>query len=190
MPGDLSLPANIKDALPGDSTEYSATSFWTEKAFQERYGTGRDFQYIIIHQTEGHKEIDLSILTGPLSVHKYVTKKGERYHLLDDEFGAYGCGVHDPANKTYLLGELFSRNENLATLQIEMENFGHEDFTLPEYEASAIWTANWCRRYNIPVNRRHILGHRELNKQKRDPSDRWDWDLFIQMVKNCLAASS
>lgn len=186
MAGLLPYPANTRDALPGDSIEYSATSFWTEAAFQERYSVGRAFKYIIIHQTEGHREIDLSILTGPLSVHKYVTKNGERFHLLDDEFGAYGCGVHDPANKTYLLGELYSRNENLSTLQIEMENFGYEEFTGPEYEASAIWTAHWCRRYQIPVNRQHILGHRELNKMKKDPSDLWNWDRFLKMVEHYL----
>ncbi len=187
MPGQLYFPANTKDALPGDSAEFSATSFWTDAAFKARFGTGRAYQYVIIHQTEGHKELDMAILTGPLSVHKYVTKNGERYHLLDDEFGAYGCGVRDPAHKTYLLGEVFSRNENLATLQIEIENFGYEDFTDPEYEAAAFWTAHWCRRYNIPVNRQHLLGHRELNKLKRDPSDKWNWDYFISLVMDCLA---
>jgi len=148
-----------------------------------RYGTGRACRYVVIHQTEGERATDLAILTGSLSVHKYVTKTGQRYHLLDDEFGAYGCGVQNPAHKTYLLGELFSLNENLATLQIEMENWGYEEFTPAQYQASASWTAHWCQRYGIPVSREFILGHNQLNKLKNDPNQAWDWERFLALVK-------
>jgi N-acetyl-anhydromuramyl-L-alanine amidase AmpD len=175
--------SNSNDALNGDSTHYAATSYWTNQAFQERYGLYREYRYIIIHHTEGAKAVDLAILTGPLSVHKYVTKSGERYHLLDDKYGAYGCGVQDPAHKTYIMGEIYSRNENLATLQIEMENFGFEEFTEPQYAASAYWTANWCHRYAIPVSRDFILGHNQINKLKTDPNPTWDWERFLKMVQ-------
>ncbi len=183
----LDQPANLKDVLPGDSTEYAATSYWTEEAFQQRYGTGRAYHYIVLHHTAGAKPTDLSILTGPLSVHKYVTKIGERYHLLDDHFGAYGCGVHDLENKTHILGELYSRNENLATLQIEMENWGYEEFTDPQYEAAAFWTAHWCQRYTIPPTREFILAHSQINKLKNDPNPTWDWSRFLKLVEQKLA---
>jgi hypothetical protein len=135
----------------------------------------------VIHHTAGAKPGDLAQLTGPVSVHKYVTKAGERFHLLDDIYGAYGCGT-DPAYKTGILGDPWTKNENLATLQIEMENLGSEPFTDAQYQISAEWTANWCKKYNIPVDRKHIVGHKEISKIKTDPNPTWDWNRFLALV--------
>ncbi|MEI6046432.1 MAG: peptidoglycan recognition family protein [Chloroflexota bacterium] len=178
--------SNQHDALPEDSVAYAATSFWTDAEFQSNFGVGRAYKFIVIHHTVGAKAGDLAQLTGPVSVHKYVTKSGERFHLLDDIYGAYGCGT-EPANKTGILGDPWTKNENLATLQIEMENLGQEPFTDAQYQVAAEWTANWCKKYGIPVDRKHIVGHKEISRAKVDPNLTWNWDRFLALVNSLVA---
>ncbi len=181
--------SNQRDASPGDSLFYAATSFWTDADMRSTYGVGRAYKFIVLHHTAGSKNGDLAQLTGPVSVHKYVTKSGERYHLLDDLHGAYGCGT-DVQNKTNILGDPWTRNENIATLQVELENLGSEPFTDPQYQITAEWTANWCKKYGIPVDRQHILAHKEISKVKNDPNPTWDWNRFLSLVNAKMGGSS
>jgi N-acetyl-anhydromuramyl-L-alanine amidase AmpD len=52
------------------------------------------------------------------------------------------------------------------------------------YAASARLTAATCRRYGIPVDRKHILGHVEVpGTDHTDPGPHWDWDRYIRLVR-------
>lgn len=55
------------------------------------------------------------------------------------------------------------------------------------YQTSARLTAYLCFRYNIPVNRKHIIGHHEVDPKRAArrncPGPTWDWDRYIRMVK-------
>jgi N-acetyl-anhydromuramyl-L-alanine amidase AmpD len=176
---------NSRDALPGDNTDYAATGYWTDAEFRARYRTGRAYDYVVIHHTAGSKRGDLATLTTTASVHKYVTKNGERYHLLDDAYGAWGCGTLDQF-KTGIFGQVYSQNENIPTLQIELENLGNgqDPFTDAEYEIAAEWTAHWCVKYGIPVTRQRIVGHYEIATNKSDPAKNFDWDKFMALVES------
>lgn len=177
---------NSKDALPGDSIQYAATGYWTPEALA-RQGCPRSHKFVVIHHTAGSKPGDLAQLTGPASVHKYVTKAGERFHLLDDIWGAYGCGTN-PEHKTYRLGSPCSINENSCTLQIELENLGNgrDPFTEKQYQIAAEWTAHWCKRYGIPATRDFIVAHYEIATNKNDPAKNFDWNKFIALVQSKL----
>ena len=52
------------------------------------------------------------------------------------------------------------------------------------YRSSAELTAGICRRYRIPVDRRHIVGHHEVpGADHTDPGPLWDWDRYLRMVR-------
>jgi len=51
------------------------------------------------------------------------------------------------------------------------------------YRASAALTAEICKRYGIPRDRRHIIGHVEIpGARHTDPGRFWDWNRYMALV--------
>ena len=76
---------------------------------------------------------------------------------------------------------------NARSIGIEHEGtVAHPErwFTSAMYTASAKLTAAVCRRYDIPVDRQHIIGHHEVpGADHTDPGGGWDWDRFLRLVR-------
>ncbi len=52
------------------------------------------------------------------------------------------------------------------------------------YASSARLVAGICRRYGIPVDREHIVGHNEVPEVIRVcPGPHWDWDRYMELVR-------
>ncbi len=154
----------------------------------------RDNLFIVLHHSAGVEASDIPWLTtrGQVSVHRYVSQAGTRYQLVRDENAAWGCAVG--AQFEFVpprLGTRWASNENCPTLQIEMENRGHDPFSDPQYEAAADWTAAWVQAYGIPADRHNIVGHRELTRSPahQDPNDQWDWARLMAAVQTRLTAA-
>jgi N-acetyl-anhydromuramyl-L-alanine amidase AmpD len=58
------------------------------------------------------------------------------------------------------------------------------DPTEEQYAASAQLVRWLCQTYSIPVDRVHVLGHREADPRTSHvcPSDRWLWDHYMELV--------
>ncbi|KUL35580.1 amidase [Streptomyces sp. NRRL F-4489] len=75
---------------------------------------------------------------------------------------------------------------NWRSIGIEHEGRVDEPrwFTQALYERSAGLTAAICRRYGIPVDRRHIIGHDEVpGADHTDPGPLWDWARYMRLVR-------
>ena len=155
----------------------------------------RDVVFVVLHHSGGTAASDIPTLTtgGQVSCHKYVTRGGDRYQFVRDDDVAWTCGVQ-PADerRPHPMGSRWSGDENRPAFNIEMEARATEDFTALQYEVAADWTADWIRRYGIPFDRQHLLGHRELTTHPlhQDPNDRWDWNRFMALVGARLAAGT
>ncbi|MGW1768144.1 N-acetylmuramoyl-L-alanine amidase [Streptomyces sp. NPDC002073] len=82
-----------------------------------------------------------------------------------------------------------NRSVNERSVGIEHVGFVHrrEDFTDAMYAASAALAADICRRYGIPVDRRHIIGHDEVpGADHTDPGPHWDWDRYLRLIRTRL----
>jgi N-acetyl-anhydromuramyl-L-alanine amidase AmpD len=79
---------------------------------------------------------------------------------------------------------------------IGIEHAGHignpRSFTPRMYHSSAKLSAYLCRRFNIPVNHRHIIGHNQVPGCRsagggvschRDPGRHWDWEKYLRLVR-------
>jgi hypothetical protein len=97
------------------------------------------------------------------------------------------------------------RNEDIAwhagwwktnKRSIGIEHAGHignrRSFTRRMYRSSAKLSAYLCRRFNIPVDHRHIIGHNQVPGCRgagggvschRDPGRHWDWDRYMRLVR-------
>lgn len=79
-----------------------------------------------------------------------------------------------------------NRDYNERSVGIEHEGFveRRQDLTDEMYEASARLTARICARYDIPVDREHIIGHVEVpGTDHTDPGEHWDWDRYMKLVR-------
>ena len=153
----------------------------------------RDVIFVVMHHSGGVAMSDIPTLTigGNVSSHKYVTRDGQRYEFVHDDDIAWTCGVLPEYERTPPpMGSRWAGNENRPSFNIEMENDGRSPFTDQQYNAAADWAADWVRRYGIPFDRQHILGHRELTTHPlhQDPNDNWDWDRFMQLIGARLTA--
>ena len=153
----------------------------------------RDVVFIVLHHSGGVAAGDIPTLTtgGQVSCHKYVTRDGRRYQFVRDDDIAWTCGVQTQYERNpHPMGSRWSGDENRPAFNVEMENRGSEAFTDAQYSVVADWTADWIRRYGVPFDRRHIIGHRELttHAQHQDPNDNWNWNRFMQLVGERLNA--
>lgn len=62
--------------------------------------------------------------------------------------------------------------------------------TMAQYQASAHLVAWLCAQYGLPIDRTHIVGHREADSitDHDCPTSYWDWDTYMQCVQ--LAAQA
>jgi N-acetyl-anhydromuramyl-L-alanine amidase AmpD len=97
------------------------------------------------------------------------------------------------------------RNEDIAwhagwwktnTKSIGIEHAGYvgnpRSFTTRMYRSSARLSAYLSRRFNIPVDRRHIIGHNQVPgcsgagggvSCHTDPGRHWDWPRYIRLIR-------
>lgn len=81
---------------------------------------------------------------------------------------------------------MHANNANNYSIGIEHDGFANDPkyFTETMYKASALLTRDVCIRYNIPMDRTHIIGHDEApGTSHGDPGGFWDWDYYIALVR-------
>ncbi len=98
------------------------------------------------------------------------------------------------------------RNEDIAwhagwwktnKKSIGIEHAGYignpRSFTGRMYRSSARLSAYLCRRFNIPVDRQHIIGHKQVPGCSgpgggvychTDPGRYWNWDRYLRLIKH------
>ena len=58
--------------------------------------------------------------------------------------------------------------------------------TAAQYRSSALLVCAIARRYGIPTDRRHIIGHNEVpGTDHSDPGPTWNWGYYMSLVNQC-----
>jgi len=124
---------------------------------------------IVIHISDGDKQSVISEFSSFLtqkSSHYLVCKNGEVIQFVDENLGAWTNGdVKNPTSELVIkfLKENPSVNLNKVTLSIEHEGYGHTDINAIQYNTTIQLVKELCQKWNIPINRKYIIGHREIN---------------------------
>lgn len=81
---------------------------------------------------------------------------------------------------------------NDRAVGIEHEGYvGQVSFTESMYRSSARLAADICRRYRMPLDRKHVIGHYQVPDQDHtDPGRHWDWAHYMRLVHAAHAAVS
>ncbi|MCX5560945.1 N-acetylmuramoyl-L-alanine amidase [Streptomyces sp. NBC_00038] len=153
----------------------ASSANWRLADRPDDYGIDR----VIIHVTQGSFDSAVKVFQDPghgAAAHYIVGQDGRITQMIRELDVAYHAG---------------NREYNERSVGIEHEGFVDrpQDFTDAMYEASARLTARICGRYDIPVDREHIIGHVEVpGTDHTDPGPHWDWDRYIPLVRQALSA--
>ncbi|MBI3005321.1 MAG: Ig-like domain-containing protein [Ignavibacteriales bacterium] len=163
-----------------DQPDYPGAK-WAQAYQDHWYTTGYARDFVVIHDMEGYY----------LAVISY-------FQQSSTQASAHYCinGLKDNANDgpageiTQMVEEKYwawhARCWNRYSLGIEHEGFvSNPAWYTPEmYIASAALTKYMCEKYNIPKDRNHIIAHQEPTcNTHTDPGQFWDWDFYMQLVR-------
>ncbi|KAA0942689.1 MULTISPECIES: N-acetylmuramoyl-L-alanine amidase [Streptomyces] len=148
----------------------ASSANWRRADRPDDFGIDR----VIIHVTQGSFRSAVKVFQDPghgAAAHYIVGQDGRITQMIRELDVAFHAG---------------NRDFNERSVGIEHEGFVDrpEDFTDAMYEASARLTARICARYDIPVDREHIIGHVEVpGTDHTDPGPHWDWKRYIPLVR-------
>jgi N-acetyl-anhydromuramyl-L-alanine amidase AmpD len=140
---------------------------------------------IVIHATDGGSLVGnvwwLSGGHSHASAHYVIARDGSIVQLVHLSDVAWHAG---------------NWNVNVHSVGIEHvgETYDPAGFTEAEYRSSAKLVAWLARRYEIPVDRRHIIGHSEVpdaahpgtfggSDHHTDPGPHWRWGHYLSLVR-------
>lgn len=132
---------------------------------------------VVIHVVQGSYLMALKVFKDPghgAAAHYVVRKDGHVAQMIRELDVAFHSG-----NRSY----------NERSIGIEHEGFVDRpaDLTDAMYSSSAQLTARICARYDIPVDREHIVGHVEVpGTDHTDPGPHWDWNRYLTLVRKAL----
>ncbi|MFJ2094709.1 N-acetylmuramoyl-L-alanine amidase [Streptomyces sp. NPDC087901] len=131
---------------------------------------------IVIHVTQSRYENAVRAFRDP-------AHQAAAHYLIRSSDGRLAQMVRE-ADVAYQAG---NREWNERSIGIEHEGYVDDPdrwFTDTAYRASAQLAADISTRYDIPIDREHIVGHREVpGATHTDPGPYWDWDRYLDLVR-------
>ncbi|MFD8416625.1 MULTISPECIES: N-acetylmuramoyl-L-alanine amidase [unclassified Streptomyces] len=129
--------------------------------------------YVVIHLTTDHLPIMLATFQDPrerVSAHYVVSAAGTRIVQCVRE-----------RDVAWHSGNVWFNHRSIG---IEHEGWIDQPmYSDKMYEASAVLTATICAKYDVPVDRDHIVGHVEVPlATHEDPGPVWNWDKYMKLV--------
>lgn len=154
---------------------------WKKSPNYWRGRGGKKIIAIVDHITAGLMPGCLDWMCNPqskASAHYLVTKKGEVLQMVAEGDTAFHAGtVKRPTWRLYN-----GTNPNRYALGIEHECVSGGDLTEAQYQATLQLHKELIRKYNIPVDRDHIIGHYEIDRVDRlnDPGKYFPWERLMK----------
>ena len=141
-----------------------------------------DIRKIVIHVAEGSYSSTIGWFgscAAEASAHYVVGRKGGVAHCVRNANVAWHAGWW---------------NTNKHSIGIEHEGYINDPdwFTNRMYHASARLSASCCKKYKIPVDRKHIIGHYQVPgcpgsgggvSCHTDPGRYWNWKRYMTLVR-------
>jgi len=144
---------------------------------------------VVIHIMEGTLSGTDSWFKSPqskVSAHYGIGKTGDVHQYVAEINTAWHAGrLNGPS---WLLikpagnGQYF--NPNYYTVGIEHEGNENSDWTNEMYSSSSEMVKTICSRWNIPIDRNHVIGHHEIYSLKTCLGNKVDLNKLIALASN------
>lgn len=120
-----------------------------------------------------------------VSAHYGIGTNGEIHQYVQENDTAWHAGrVNAPSwNLIKPVRNGLYRNPNYYTIGIEHEGNENSEWTDTMYESSSSLIAEVAQRWNIPIDRYHIIGHHEIYSLKTCPGFKVDLDKLVDMSR-------
>ena len=129
-----------------------------------------------------------------VSTHYIISRDGTVYCYIPEDRVAWHAGKGEWGGNP-----AFTNKMNYHSIGIELAAIGSQSdmeiyltkaeynaldesligFTDAQYDALALLVADICSRYDIPLDREHVIGHDEYASRKADPGELFDWSRII-----------
>jgi hypothetical protein len=175
--GTLAASATLALPVPAAWSNYS-----------HHHRSASSVRLVVVHVTEGSYRGTIRWFRNPrarASANYVVGRDGRVAHMVPDSDVAWHAG---------------NGWVNAHSIGIEHEGYAELDgtFTDAEYRASAHLLATLLRRYHLPADRGHVIGHNEVPDPNRrgffggfahhtDPGAFWDWPRYMTYTRDYLA---
>ncbi len=172
------LPAPYEKTDPDEPDD---TGSYGNHDQADRTGAGGpSIDYIVIHDTETAYEPSVQLVQDPTYLAWNYTLRSSDGHVAN-HLEPSDVGWH--AGNWYL---------NMHSIGIEHEGWAGTSgwFTEAMYQTSAELVAYLAEKYDVPVDRAHVIGHDQVpgigpgatKDVHWDPGPYWDWDHYMELV--------
>lgn len=119
-----------------------------------------------------------------VSAHYGVGRTGEVHQYVDEKDTAWHAGVVTNPSWSGIkkAGNSLFINPNYYTIGIEHEGTIDTEWTDAMYESTSALIAEMSKRWNIPIDRNHIIGHHEIYSVKACPGHKVDFNRLISLA--------
>jgi N-acetyl-anhydromuramyl-L-alanine amidase AmpD len=176
---------------PANPADHAAAVWRPSPNFNERMaGEGGKVHMVIIHTCEGSYTGCWSWLTNPasqVSAHYVVNEDGTEVSQLVREaqrawhIGATYADTLNGGHDRHLTGV----QSNHFTIGVEHGGYASQaSWPVAQIDASAKLVCEVTRRWSIPRDRFHIVGHAQLQPYNRsDPGKSWPWAEYLARIQ-------
>ncbi|MEV0612852.1 N-acetylmuramoyl-L-alanine amidase [Nonomuraea sp. NPDC050404] len=154
----------------------------------DRLARKRSVDYLVIHDTEGSYQGIPSLVRNPKYVSWHYTIRSRDGHVAH----------HVPTND--IAWHAGNWDVNTRSIGIEHEGYlakGGAWYTEAMYRSSARLVKFLADKYDIPLNRAHVIGHdnvpgtspQTVAGMHEDPGPYWDWEHYFELMDRPFKAA-
>lgn len=162
--------------------DYSGATFYGASDNYTNASRPPTINKIVIHMTQGSWSSAINWFQNP-------SANVSAHYTVRSSDGFIGQSVRE-ADIGWHAGN-WSYNE--TSIGIEHEGYVSEArwFTDAMYRSSARLSAYLAKKYRIPIDRAHIIGHNEVpGATHTDPGGYWNWDKYMSYVRSYAGAAA
>ncbi|MGW0911563.1 N-acetylmuramoyl-L-alanine amidase [Streptomyces sp. NPDC002784] len=186
--GDTECPASVScEWIPAPYEEFGDGDYGNHDLGNRP--ESQSIEYIVVHDTEGAWEGVLRLVQDPTYVSWNYSLRSTDGHIAQ-HLKAKDVGWH--AGNWYV---------NAKSIGLEHEGFlANPDawYTEAMYRSSARLVKYLAKKYDIPLDRQHILGHdtvpgptaATIRTMHTDPGPYWDWQHYFELLGRPFAPTA
>lgn len=144
-------------------------------------------QFIVVHIAEGSVAGTEEWFFNPdskVSAHYIVGKDGSIVHFVHESDTAWANGIMtNPDFKMPDGSNVPFADPNLVSISIEHEGHACDSWPEEQVNASAQLIKEIAKRWQIPLDRQHIIGHYQINPLNRPNCPAFDKTIIDRLIK-------
>ncbi|HEX4207728.1 MAG TPA: peptidoglycan recognition family protein [Ktedonobacteraceae bacterium] len=153
--------------------------------YEDRSGTSYPLpvNYVVIHDTEGSLQSALDVFQNP----DPKTSAGAAANYIVDSDGTVYQITHD-TTFTYNVGNYWYNQHSIGIEHVGFDATGFQWYNATQYLGSAKLVAYLLKKYNVPLDRNHVVAHGTVPSpfsgsiNHVDPGPYWMWDYYFGLI--------